>query len=111
MADVTTYESDVSNRIAPESIMRNSAEGLEIVDGHAVKAPADYQDPEELYNLLISRVRKYHPSTDVSIIEKAYKIAKKEHEGQFRKSGEAYIIHPLTTTTRNGRRKSPTISP
>lgn len=95
MADVTTYESDVSNRIAPESIMRNSAEGLEIVDGHAVKAPADYQDPEELYNLLISRVRKYHPSADVSIIEKAYNIAKKEHEGQFRKSGEAYIIHPL----------------
>ena len=95
MADVTTYESDVSNRIAPESIMRNSAEGLEIVDGHAVKAPADYQDPEELYNLLIARVRKYHPSADVSIIEKAYNIAKKEHEGQFRKSGEAYIIHPL----------------
>ena len=22
---------------------------LEIVDGHAVKAPEDYQDPEELY--------------------------------------------------------------
>ena len=95
MADVTTYESDISNRIAPESIMRNPSEGLEVVDGHAVKAPADYQDPEELYNLLISRVRKYHPSADVSIIEKAYKIAKKEHEGQFRKSGEAYIIHPL----------------
>ena len=31
---------------------------LEIVDGHAVKAPEDYQDPEQLYHVLIERVRK-----------------------------------------------------
>lgn len=30
---------------------------LEIVDGHAVKAPEDYQDPEQLYHVLIERVR------------------------------------------------------
>ena len=45
---------------------------LEIVDGHAVKAPEDYQDPEELYQALIARVRKYHPSADITMIEKAY---------------------------------------
>ena len=95
MANVTTYESDSLNRIAPESITQNSLEGLEIVDGHAVKAPADYQNPDELYDLLIKRICKYHPSTDVSMVEKAYRIAKNAHEGQFRKSGEAYIIHPL----------------
>ena len=95
MANVTTYESDSLNRIAPESITENSLEGLEIVDGHAVKAPADYQDPDELYRLLIKRICKYHPSTDVSMVEKAYNIAKGAHEGQYRKSGEAYIIHPL----------------
>ena len=95
MAKVTSYESDDLNRIAPESITKNSAKGLEIVDGHAVKAPKDYQDPEEVYRLLISRVRKYHPSADVSMIEKAYKIANEAHKGQLRKSGEAYIIHPL----------------
>ena len=43
---------------------------LEIVDGHAVKAPEDYQDPEELYQALIARVRKYHPSADITMIEK-----------------------------------------
>ena len=95
MANVTTYESDSLNRIAPESITQNSLEGLEIVDGHAVKAPADYQNPDELYDLLIKRICKYHPSTDVSMVEKACRIAKNAHEGQFRKSGEAYIIHPL----------------
>ena len=44
---------------------------LEVVDGHAVKAPEDYQDPEQLYQALVARVRKYHPSTDISMIEKA----------------------------------------
>lgn len=68
---------------------------LEVVDGHAVKAPEDYQDPEQLYQALVARVRKYHPSTDISMIEKAYKIAKEVHKDQVRKSGEPYIIHPL----------------
>ncbi len=92
---VMTYESDNKNRIAPESIMENQMLGLEIVDGHAVKSPEDYQDPEQLYQILIARIRKYHPSTDVSMIEKAFNLAKEAHNGQCRKSGEPYIIHPL----------------
>ncbi|WP_122642175.1 RelA/SpoT family protein [Luxibacter massiliensis] len=68
---------------------------LEMVDGHAVKAPEDYQDPEELYQALISRIRKYHPSADITLIEKAYRIGKNAHKDQVRKSGEPYIIHPL----------------
>ena len=71
------------------------AKNLEVVDGHAVKAPEDYQDPEQLYQALVARVRKYHPSTDISMIEKAYRIAKEAHKDQVRKSGEPYIIHPL----------------
>lgn len=38
---------------------------------------------------------KYHPSDDISMIEKAYKVASEAHKNQFRKSGEPYIIHPL----------------
>ncbi len=67
-----------------------------IVDGHAVKDPKDYQNPDELYKVLVERIKKYHPSAeDLSLVEKAYRTAKEAHEGQFRKSGEAYIIHPL----------------
>lgn len=51
--------------------------------------------PDEIYEKLINRIRSYHPSDDVSMVEKAYKLAKEAHEGQFRKSGEPYIIHPL----------------
>ena len=61
----------------------------------AVDTPADFTSPEELYKDLITAIKKYHPSTDLSDIEKAYETARKAHEGQFRKSGEPYIIHPL----------------
>lgn len=65
------------------------------VDDSNVKAPADFTSPDVLYKELIDSVRKYHPSTDISLIEKAYNIAKTAHDGQVRKSGEPYIIHPL----------------
>lgn len=76
-------------------MVEQSREELGMVDGHAIKNPADYQDPQKLYEELIARVRKYHPSADVSLIEKAFRIADEAHKGQFRKSGEAYIIHPI----------------
>ena len=94
MSGTTTYEA-IDDRIAADSIMVDHAKGLEIVDGHAVKAPGDYEEPDRLYGMLIARIRKYHPSTDVSLIEKAYRLAAEAHGNQCRKSGEPYIIHPL----------------
>ena len=60
-----------------------------------IKTMKEFVSPESLYEELIASVRKYHPSTDISLIEKAYNIAYEAHKGQVRKSGEAYIIHPL----------------
>ncbi len=94
MSDKTTYES-LDNRIAPEALTEDHTKGLAVVDGHAVKSQEDYEDPNRLYDMLIARIRKYHPSTDVSMIKKAYKLAVKAHGDQRRKSGEPYIIHPL----------------
>ena len=64
-----------------------------------VVATSDFVSPDILYDELIKRVRKYHPNTDISMIEKAYNIANTAHEGQVRKSGEPYIIHPLCVAT------------
>ena len=61
----------------------------------SVKTMADFTSPDILYKELIDSVKKYHPSTDISMIEKAYHIADDAHKGQLRKSGEPYIIHPL----------------
>ncbi len=78
-------------KIEEEIEKKNGKEKREI----DLSTPADFTPPEELYKELISRILTYHPSTDISMIEKAYKVADKAHEGQFRKSGEPYIMHPL----------------
>ena len=68
-------------------------------DGEGLKPTKDFESPEKLYEGLISCVQKYHPSADISMIEKAYKLAYQAHDGQVRKSGEPYIIHPLCVAT------------
>ncbi|MBO5387515.1 MAG: bifunctional (p)ppGpp synthetase/guanosine-3',5'-bis(diphosphate) 3'-pyrophosphohydrolase, partial [Lachnospiraceae bacterium] len=57
--------------------------------------PEDFTPPEVLFQQLIDTIRKYHPSSDISQIVKAYRIADDAHKNQKRKSGEPYIIHPL----------------
>lgn len=66
-----------------------------VFDDGRIEAIEEYQSPETLYQELIARVRKYHPSDDISLIEKAYTTAAAAHKDQVRKSGEPYIIHPL----------------
>ena len=44
---------------------------------------------------LISRIRKYHPEDDMSLVQRAYEYAEKAHEGQVRKSGDPYFCHPV----------------
>ncbi|MFJ2650765.1 RelA/SpoT family protein [Streptomyces sp. NPDC087420] len=42
--------------------------------------------------------RAHHPDADLSVLHKAYVLAEFSHRGQFRKSGEPYITHPLAVT-------------
>ena len=66
-----------------------------IIDDGRIQATKEFISPDELYRDLITRVQKYHPSDDISIIEKAYNVAFEAHKNQLRKSGEPYIVHPL----------------
>ena len=66
-----------------------------IFDDDKISKSEEFVNPDELYQELIQCVQKYHPSDDISMIEKAYKVASEAHKNQFRKSGEPYIIHPL----------------
>ena len=50
---------------------------------------------EDQYAHLVKTVQNYNPAADFIHIESAYHFAKRCHEGQRRKSGEPYIIHPL----------------
>lgn len=60
-----------------------------------LEKPQDFTSPEALYKELIKIIREYHPSDDISMIEKAYKLSYEAHKDQKRKSGEPYIIHPI----------------
>lgn len=91
------YDRDNKKYRSKKDEMQVEKEKLESVKraDAAVKTMHDFTSPEVLYKELINSVLKYHPSTDISMIEKAYKVASEAHEGQKRKSGEPYIIHPL----------------
>lgn len=48
---------------------------------------------------LMRALRANHPKADISLIERAYRTASRCHQGQFRKSGEPYITHPVAVAT------------
>ncbi|MFK5583322.1 RelA/SpoT family protein [Serinicoccus sp. LYQ131] len=48
---------------------------------------------------LLRSVRATHPKADLALIERAYAVADEMHKGQLRKSGDAYITHPLAVAT------------
>lgn len=64
-------------------------------------------------NILLEKVKNQpHSNEDISLIERAYEFAAEAHRGQKRKSGEPYIVHPLSTASRLADLKldSPTIA-
>ncbi len=52
-------------------------------------------DVEIFKELKETLAEQKYSQEDIEFVEKAYKFAKKTHEGQFRVSGEPYIIHPV----------------
>lgn len=52
---------------------------------------------EKLFTIedILEKAETYLSDDDVDFIYRAYEFAEKAHEGQFRKSGEAYIVHPV----------------
>ena len=83
------------SKIIANEIIKPSGVQEKPLEERNIEMMKEHTSPEELYQDLISHVQKYHPSDDISLIEKAYKIATEAHKDQVRKSGEPYIIHPL----------------
>ncbi len=89
--DITTDKLDeISENRGPVSEIINESSRTGVL-----ATPEDFTEPDKIYELLLEKIKQYHPSNDFSMIEKAYHIADDAHQGQKRKSGEPYIIHPL----------------
>src|SRR5258708_32942563 len=44
---------------------------------------------------ILSKVESYHPAADLELIKRTYAFAAKAHDGQLRRSGDPYVVHPL----------------
>jgi len=51
---------------------------------------------DNTYKNLIAEIKSYRPATPLNLIETTFDFALKAHEGQYRKTGEPYVMHPLT---------------
>jgi GTP diphosphokinase / guanosine-3',5'-bis(diphosphate) 3'-diphosphatase len=49
----------------------------------------------ELFEELLIEVAEYNPGVDRELLERAFIFASERHEGQQRRSGEDFILHPL----------------
>ena len=57
------------------------------------------EDYEPLFQALIASARSYHPDADLDMLRRAFDYAVLKHDGQFRRSGEPYIVHPIAVAT------------
>jgi guanosine-3',5'-bis(diphosphate) 3'-pyrophosphohydrolase len=51
--------------------------------------------PAGAVDKLVRTVRANHPKADLTVLERAYTVAERAHDGQKRRSGEPYITHPV----------------
>ena len=72
--------------------------------GSIAKSPLSWltRSPKGVHRELepvIRAVKDNHPKADFNLLERAYTTAEHFHRGQFRKSGEPYITHPVAVAT------------
>ncbi|HXY85577.1 MAG TPA: HD domain-containing protein, partial [Gaiellaceae bacterium] len=49
---------------------------------------------QELIDELLAEIASYNPDVDRDLITRAFRFAARAHEGQYRRSGEDFILHP-----------------
>jgi len=61
----------------------------------AVATSKQVESPDAMIDDLITVAVAHHPGTDVAVIRRAYEVAAVAHEGQKRRTGDPYIVHPI----------------
>ena len=61
-------------------------------------ATSDLNGSDDPLAGVVSRFLSHHPAGDTDLLYRAYQVAEEAHRGQFRKSGDPYIVHPVTVT-------------
>ncbi|UGQ09713.1 HD domain-containing protein [Yinghuangia sp. ASG 101] len=94
--DAATPGTERSGRATRRPVQRLSlAAATFLTGGSRRRAP---EAPETLIPL-VQVHRAHHPKADIALLQRAFVVAELSHRGQMRKSGEAYITHPLAVAT------------
>lgn len=64
----------------------------------ALMGPAGRDRLPDAIGHVVDAHRAHHPDARLAELHRAYVLAESSHRGQFRKSGEPYITHPLAVT-------------
>ena len=81
----------------PHESRSRSPHGHEIVSWYTHCMTVQDVRSTGLIDLLLDKAAEYLPHDKVAAVEEAYRFASEAHAGQFRKSGEPFIEHPLNT--------------
>ena len=68
---------------------------LDLLPGRRRGGEGEPDEPDALFRIVLRTFREHHPKADTRLIQRAYETAQRFHEGQRRKSGDPYIVHPL----------------
>ncbi|WP_153396403.1 RelA/SpoT family protein [Ornithinicoccus halotolerans] len=82
-----------------EGVAASAASGPQGVRARLARLGGTRAGANPVLEPLLRAVRATHPKADLTLIERAYAVAERAHEGQLRKSGDAYITHPLAVAT------------
>ena len=99
MAASNSPPSDLpAGSLTPVGLARRAASALRRA-GKAVWGPGQPGAPADTrvvsFAQLTERLRKHLPSSEIARIKEAYRFSDAAHLGQFRRSGEPYITHPI----------------
>ena len=59
-------------------------------------AACDRRIIDDAFNSLIAEIKSYRPGTDLGAVYAAFEMARGAHEGQYRISGEPFVMHPIS---------------
>ncbi len=71
---------------------KRNQEKNERVKSNGSKGRAFYMETKQEF---LDHIKEFNPNYDLHLIAKAFDVAAEMHEGQLRRSGEKYLIHPL----------------
>ncbi len=76
-----------------------SIPSLRAILSRFLRAPTRVDEAPEEVRPLLERLRRQHPKADLELVVRAYQVAEEVHDGQMRRSGDAYITHPLAVAS------------